>query len=120
MAGEVRASHLLMAVGRRPNTDDLGLDKAGIATDKRGFIPVDDTLRTSVPGYFPGRRWQRPGAFTHTSYNDFEIAAARRPAGTAKREGPHHGVCGTLIRSQGRADRDRGAGPRTLSLPEDQ
>ena len=65
-----------MAVGRRPNTDDLGLDKAGIATDKRGFIPVDDTLRTSVPGIWALGDCNGRGAFTHTSYNDFEIAAA--------------------------------------------
>ncbi|HYW84882.1 MAG TPA: FAD-containing oxidoreductase [Spirochaetia bacterium] len=73
---DVVASHLLMAVGRRPNTDDLGLDKAGIATDGRGFIVVDDTLRTSVPGVWALGDCNGKGAFTHTSYNDFEIVAA--------------------------------------------
>jgi pyruvate/2-oxoglutarate dehydrogenase complex dihydrolipoamide dehydrogenase (E3) component len=74
--GEVVGTHLLMAVGRRPNTDDLGLDKAGVATDKRGFIQVDDQLRTSVPGIWALGDCNGRGAFTHTSYNDFEIIAA--------------------------------------------
>ena len=73
---EVVGTHLLMAVGRRPNTDDLGLDKAGVATDKRGFIEVDDQLRTSVPGIWALGDCNGRGAFTHTSYNDFEIVAA--------------------------------------------
>ena len=65
-----------MAVGRRPNTDDLGLDKAGVATDERGFIEVDDQLRTSVPGIWALGDCNGKGAFTHTSWNDFEIVAA--------------------------------------------
>jgi len=69
-------SHLLAAVGRLPNTDDLGLDRAGIATDARGFIPVDDQLRTSVSGVWALGDINGRGAFTHTSYNDFEIVAA--------------------------------------------
>ena len=69
-------THLLVAVGRRPNTDDLGLDKAGVATDKRGFIQVDDQLRTNVPGIWALGDCNGQGAFTHTSYNDFEIVAA--------------------------------------------
>ena len=73
---EIVASHLLLAVGRVPNTDDLGLDKAGIATDKRGFITVDDQLRTSVEGIWAIGDCNGRGAFTHTSYNDFEIVAA--------------------------------------------
>ncbi len=73
---EVVGTHLLMAVGRRPNTDDLGLDKAGVAIDKRGFIEVDDQLRTSVPGIWALGDCNGRGAFTHTSYNDFEIVAA--------------------------------------------
>ena len=72
----VRASHLLMAVGRRPNTDDLGLEKAGVAVDGRGFIPVDEGLRTSAPGIWALGDCNGRGAFTHTSYNDFEIVAA--------------------------------------------
>jgi pyruvate/2-oxoglutarate dehydrogenase complex dihydrolipoamide dehydrogenase (E3) component len=73
---QVLGSHLLLAIGRRPNTDDLGLDKAGIATDPRGFIQVDDQLRTNVPGIWALGDCNGRGAFTHTSYNDFEIVAA--------------------------------------------
>lgn len=72
----VAGSHVLWAVGRVPNTDDLGLEKAGVATDKRGFIIVDDHLRTSVPGIWALGDCNGKGAFTHTSYNDFEIVAA--------------------------------------------
>jgi pyruvate/2-oxoglutarate dehydrogenase complex dihydrolipoamide dehydrogenase (E3) component len=72
----IDGSHLLAAVGRRPNTDDLGLDKAGIATDARGYITVDDELRTSVPGVWALGDANGRGAFTHTSYNDFQIVAA--------------------------------------------
>ncbi len=75
-APEIAGSHLLMAVGRRPNTDDLGLDKAGVATDGRGYITVDDQLRTNVPGIWAMGDCNGRGAFTHTSYNDFEIVAA--------------------------------------------
>jgi pyruvate/2-oxoglutarate dehydrogenase complex dihydrolipoamide dehydrogenase (E3) component len=75
-APDVVGSHLLLAVGRRPNTDDLGLDKAGVATDARGFITVDDRLQTNVPGVFALGDCNGRGAFTHTSYNDFEIVAA--------------------------------------------
>ncbi|RWO31115.1 MAG: FAD-containing oxidoreductase [Mesorhizobium sp.] len=69
-------SHVLLAVGRTPNTDDLGLDKAGVELDKRGFIVVDDQLRTSVPGIWAMGDCNGKGAFTHTSYNDYEIVAA--------------------------------------------
>jgi pyruvate/2-oxoglutarate dehydrogenase complex dihydrolipoamide dehydrogenase (E3) component len=72
----VTGSHLLLAVGRRPNTDDLGLEAAGIETDKRGFIKVDDQLRTNVPGIWAMGDVNGRGAFTHTSYNDYEIIAA--------------------------------------------
>ena len=75
-APDVIGSHLLLAVGRRPNTDDLGLDKASIATDARGYITVDDQLRTNVPGVFALGDCNGRGAFTHTAYNDFEIVAA--------------------------------------------
>ena len=75
-APEVHGSHLLMAVGRVPNTDDLGLDTAGIETDARGYIKVDDQLRTSVPGIWALGDCNGRGAFTHTSYNDYEIVAA--------------------------------------------
>ncbi len=73
---QIVGSHLLLAVGRRPNTDDLGLDKAGVATDARGFITVDDQLRTNVDGIFALGDCNGRGAFTHTAYNDFEIVAA--------------------------------------------
>ena len=69
-------SHVLLAVGREPNTDDLGLEKAGIAHDDRGFITVDDQLRTNVPGIWALGDCNGRGAFTHTAYNDFEIVAA--------------------------------------------
>jgi pyruvate/2-oxoglutarate dehydrogenase complex dihydrolipoamide dehydrogenase (E3) component len=71
----VRGSHLLLAVGRMPNTDDLGLDRAGVAKDARGYILVDDALRTSVPGIFALGECNGRGAFTHTAYNDYEIVA---------------------------------------------
>jgi pyruvate/2-oxoglutarate dehydrogenase complex dihydrolipoamide dehydrogenase (E3) component len=73
---EVEGSHLLLAVGRVPNTDDLGLDKAGVETDKNGYIKVDDQLRTNVSGIWALGDCNGRGAFTHTSYNDFEIVAA--------------------------------------------
>jgi pyruvate/2-oxoglutarate dehydrogenase complex dihydrolipoamide dehydrogenase (E3) component len=73
---EVRGSHVLLAVGRRPNTDDLGLERAGVAVDSHGYITVDDQLRTSVPGIWALGDCNGKGGFTHTSYNDFEIVAA--------------------------------------------
>jgi pyruvate/2-oxoglutarate dehydrogenase complex dihydrolipoamide dehydrogenase (E3) component len=75
-ADPIVGSHLLMAVGRRPNTDDLALDRAGIQTDKRGYIVVDDQLRTNVEHIWAMGDCNGRGAFTHTSYNDFEIVAA--------------------------------------------
>jgi pyruvate/2-oxoglutarate dehydrogenase complex dihydrolipoamide dehydrogenase (E3) component len=72
----VTGSHVLLAVGRRPNTDDLGLDVAGVATDARGYITVDDKLQTNVPGIWAMGDCNGRGAFTHTAYNDFEIVAA--------------------------------------------
>ena len=75
-ARELAGSHLLAAVGRTPNTDDLGLDMAGIATDARGTITVDDELRTSVAGVWALGDANGRGAFTHTSYNDHQIVAA--------------------------------------------
>jgi len=73
---QIDGSHLLLAVGRRPNTDDLGLEHAGVVTDARGYIEVDDQLRTSVPDVWALGDCNGRGAFTHTSYNDFEIVAA--------------------------------------------
>jgi pyruvate/2-oxoglutarate dehydrogenase complex dihydrolipoamide dehydrogenase (E3) component len=72
----VAGSHFLIAVGRTPNTDDLGLDKAGVATDEHGYITVDEALCTSVPGIWALGDVNGRGAFTHTSYNDYEIVAA--------------------------------------------
>jgi pyruvate/2-oxoglutarate dehydrogenase complex dihydrolipoamide dehydrogenase (E3) component len=72
----VVGTHVLVAIGRRPNTDDLGLDKAGIATDPHDYIQVDDQLRTNVPGVWAMGDCNGRGAFTHTSWNDFEIVAA--------------------------------------------
>jgi pyruvate/2-oxoglutarate dehydrogenase complex dihydrolipoamide dehydrogenase (E3) component len=68
-------THLLLAVGRRPNTDDLGLDKAGVAVDAHGYVQVDDHGRTSAPNIWAMGDCNGKGAFTHTSYNDFEIVA---------------------------------------------
>jgi len=75
-APEIVGSHVLLAVGRKPNTDDLGLEHAGVAVDGRGHITVDDQLRTNVPGIWAMGDCNGRGAFTHTSYNDFEIVAA--------------------------------------------
>jgi pyruvate/2-oxoglutarate dehydrogenase complex dihydrolipoamide dehydrogenase (E3) component len=82
---ETTGSHVLLAVGRRPNTDDLGLEKAGVATDSRGYIVIDDQLRTNVPGIWALGDCNGKGAFTHTSYNDFEIAAANILDGDPRR-----------------------------------
>ncbi|MCU1238575.1 MAG: h16 [Candidatus Solibacter sp.] len=73
---DVPGTHVLLAVGRRPNTDDLGLDRAGVTVDHHGYILVDDQLRTNVPGIWALGDCNGRGAFTHTSYNDFEIVAA--------------------------------------------
>jgi pyruvate/2-oxoglutarate dehydrogenase complex dihydrolipoamide dehydrogenase (E3) component len=69
-------SHILLAVGRRPNTEDLGLDRAGVETDEGGYIKVNDQLCTNVPHIWALGDCNGKGAFTHTSYNDFEIVAA--------------------------------------------
>jgi pyruvate/2-oxoglutarate dehydrogenase complex dihydrolipoamide dehydrogenase (E3) component len=73
---QITGTHMLVATGRRPNTDDLGLDRAGIATDARGYIQVDDQLRTNISGIWAMGDCNGRGAFTHTSWNDFEIVAA--------------------------------------------
>ena len=82
---EVMGSHVLLAVGRRPNTDDLGLDRAGVAVDERDYIVVDDQLRTSVEGLYALGDCNGRGAFTHTSYNDFEIVAGNLLDGESRR-----------------------------------
>lgn len=84
---EITGSHLLLAIGRVPNTDDLGLGEAGITTDARGYIQVDNQLRTSVPGIWAVGDCNGRGAFTHTSYNDYEIVADNLL------NGDHRSVC---------------------------
>ena len=74
-APRVHGTHLLLAVGRVPNTDDLGLEAAGIRTDKRGYLEVDEELRTSNPRVWALGDCNGKGAFTHTAYNDYEIVA---------------------------------------------
>jgi pyruvate/2-oxoglutarate dehydrogenase complex dihydrolipoamide dehydrogenase (E3) component len=84
-AEPITGTHLLMAVGRQPNTDDLGLDKVGVETDGRGYIVVDDQLRTNVEHIWAMGDCNGRGAFTHTSYNDFEIVAANLLDGVPRR-----------------------------------
>ncbi|WP_068879045.1 FAD-containing oxidoreductase [Phenylobacterium sp. CCH12-B4] len=81
----VVGSHALLAVGRRPNTDDLGLEAAGLAADPRGYIQVDDQLRTSVEGVWALGDCNGKGAFTHTAWNDYEIVAANLLDGDPRR-----------------------------------
>jgi pyruvate/2-oxoglutarate dehydrogenase complex dihydrolipoamide dehydrogenase (E3) component len=82
---EVPGSHVLLAVGRRPNTDDLGLERAGVVTDNHGYITVDEQLRTNVAGIWALGDCNGRGAFTHTAYNDFEIVAANLLEGRARK-----------------------------------
>jgi pyruvate/2-oxoglutarate dehydrogenase complex dihydrolipoamide dehydrogenase (E3) component len=82
---EVVGSHVLLAVGRRPNTDDLGLDAAGVRVDERGYIEVDDELKTSVDGIWALGDCNGRGGFTHTSYNDYEIVAGNLLDGDSRR-----------------------------------
>jgi pyruvate/2-oxoglutarate dehydrogenase complex dihydrolipoamide dehydrogenase (E3) component len=82
---EITGSHVLLAVGRRPNTDDLAFDKAGVALDAHGFIMVDDQLRTTAPNIWALGDCNGRGAFTHTAYNDFEIVAANLLDGQNRR-----------------------------------
>jgi len=84
-APSIHGSHVLLATGRRPNTDDLGLDKAGIATDARGYITVDDQLATTCEGVWALGDCNGKGAFTHTAWNDYEIVAANLLDGEARR-----------------------------------
>jgi pyruvate/2-oxoglutarate dehydrogenase complex dihydrolipoamide dehydrogenase (E3) component len=82
---EIAGSHLLAALGREPNTDDLGLEHAGIEVDDKGFIEVDDHLRTSADDVWAMGDCNGRGAFTHTSYNDYEIVAANLLDGEDRR-----------------------------------
>jgi pyruvate/2-oxoglutarate dehydrogenase complex dihydrolipoamide dehydrogenase (E3) component len=81
----VLGSHALLAVGRVPNTDDLDVEKAGVELDERGYVRVDDQLRTNVPGIYALGDCNGRGAFTHTSYNDYEIVAANLLDGEQRR-----------------------------------
>jgi pyruvate/2-oxoglutarate dehydrogenase complex dihydrolipoamide dehydrogenase (E3) component len=82
---EVAGTHLLLAIGRVPNTDDLGLKAAGVKLDERGYIKTDDTLATNVPSIWALGDCNGRGAFTHTSYNDFEIVAGNLIDGETRR-----------------------------------
>jgi pyruvate/2-oxoglutarate dehydrogenase complex dihydrolipoamide dehydrogenase (E3) component len=82
---QITGSHVLVAVGRMPNTGDLGLEKAGVETDHTGFIKVDDELRTNVSGIWALGDCNGRGAFTHTAYNDYEIVAANLFGGEPRR-----------------------------------
>jgi pyruvate/2-oxoglutarate dehydrogenase complex dihydrolipoamide dehydrogenase (E3) component len=84
-APHIAGSDVLLAVGRVPNTDDLGLDKAGIATDQRGYIVVDEALSTNVEGVWAVGDCNGKGAFTHTAYNDFEIVTANLLDGESRK-----------------------------------
>src|SRR3954453_21669882 len=92
-AKPIVGSHLLVAIGRRPNTDDLGLENAGVQIDARGNVVVDDECRTNVDHIWAMGDCNGKGAFTHTSYNDFEIAAANlrddAPRGVSDRFPPY-------------------------------
>src|SRR5262249_50751393 len=86
-AGEptVEGTHVLMAVGRTPNTEDLGLERAGVETDAHGYIKVDDRLQTTAPNVYALGDCNGRGAFTHTAYNDFEIVADNLLNGAQRR-----------------------------------
>jgi pyruvate/2-oxoglutarate dehydrogenase complex dihydrolipoamide dehydrogenase (E3) component len=81
----IAGSHVLLAVGRRPNTDDLGLAAAGVAVDGRGYVVVDDHCRTNVPGVWALGECNGHGAFTHTAYNDYEIVSANLLDGDSRK-----------------------------------
>ena len=96
-APDVRGTHVLLAVGRAPNTDDLGLAEAGIATDARGYIAVDDEPRTSAPNVYALGDCNGRGAFTHTSYNDYEIVADNLLEGAARKVSDRVPIYGLFI-----------------------
>ncbi|MGQ0588363.1 MAG: FAD-containing oxidoreductase, partial [Sphingosinicella sp.] len=94
---DVTGSHVLLAVGRRPNTDDLGLDAAGVAADARGYIQVDNSLATNVPGIWALGECNGHGAFTHSAYNDFEIIAANLLDGEQRRLSDRIPACALYV-----------------------
>ena len=125
-APTVVGSHVLLAVGRRPNTDDLGLEAAGIASDGRGYITVDDQLRTSAQGVWALGDCNGKGAFTHTSWNDYEIVAANLLDGDPRRVSdrietyalfvdPPLGRCGMTEAAARAAGHDVRVGKRPMS-----
>jgi pyruvate/2-oxoglutarate dehydrogenase complex dihydrolipoamide dehydrogenase (E3) component len=116
---DVSGSHLLLAMGRTPNTDDLGLEKSGVARDDRGYILVDDQLRTNVPGIWALGDCNGRGGFTHTSYNDFEIVAANlldhESRGVTDRITAYNLYIDPPLGRAGMSERDaRGSGRRVL------
>jgi pyruvate/2-oxoglutarate dehydrogenase complex dihydrolipoamide dehydrogenase (E3) component len=116
---EVSGSHLLLAMGRTPNTDDLGLEKSGVARDDHGYILVDDQLRTNVPGIWALGDCNGRGGFTHTSYNDFEIVAANlldhEPRSVTDRITAYNLYIDPPLGRAGITERDaRGSGRRVL------
>ena len=116
---EVSGSHLLLAMGRTPNTDDLGLEKSGVAGDEHGYILVDDQLRTNVPGIWALGDCNGRGGFTHTSYNDFEIVAANlldhEPRSVTDRITAYNLYIDPPLGRAGMTERDaRGSGRRVL------
>lgn len=122
IGSQIVGSHLLMAIGRRPNTDDLGLEAAGIAVDDRDFIAVDDRLRTNVEGVWALGDCNGRGAFTHTSYNDFEIVAANVLDRQRRRVSDRIPAYALLHRSATRArrhDRDRSSCDQSSCLDRD-
>ena len=102
---EIEGSDLLLAIGRIPNTDDLGLDKAGVHVDPRGYIVTDELLRTSAPNIWALGDCNGRGAFTHTSYNDYEIVAANLLDNATRRVTDRILTYGLLHRSAARPDR---------------
>jgi pyruvate/2-oxoglutarate dehydrogenase complex dihydrolipoamide dehydrogenase (E3) component len=96
-APRVSGTEVLLAVGRVPNTDDLGLAEAGIETDERGYVSVDDGLRTSAPNVYALGDCNGRGAFTHTSYNDYEIVAGNLLDGAARKVSDRVPIYGLFI-----------------------
>src|SRR5215469_9370853 len=113
-APTVTGSHVLLAVGRVPNTEELGLREAGIETDHRGYIKINETLNTSAPNVYALGDCNGHGGFTHTSYNDYEIVADNLLSGAHRKVTdriPIYGLftdppLGRLGRTEGEARRD--------------
>ena len=119
---EVAGTHLLLAIGRVPNTDDLGLEAAGVEVDERGYIKTDETLATSVPSIWALGDCNGRGAFTHTSYNDFEIVAGNLIDGETRRASDRIVTYGLFIDPPlgrvGMTEREARAASRNLLIGE--